>query len=492
MECPHVEECVKITELTPPEVDKISGLPIWRCTEEGCGRLDGPWVCGRCGVVRCGRYVHGHMKLHWEQFREHTVCLDPLNMSAYCYICDEFVMNDTRRRRLEQLRDCLIRLNGHENSDQESHNESKGILPEEDNDKCIHLRARRHRPNRSMGMENHEEGTSQKRRKFERVPADGKQGKRVVGLQNLGNTCFMNVVLQSLSNIKEFSGYFKQLPSLEKGGNSRSNSPCPVQVPDKGEVGLMAEELRKVLISLKEGGKSAISPESLFTVIWRVVPRFRFLSPVRCLVCKSLSEKHDPFLDLSLDIPDRFVEARPSKGKEDDSPQPPLCNLYDCLKNFTDVEELEDSELYHCNFCKDRQRSTKKFSIRRLPNVLCLHLKRFRWHAATQQRLKVNTPVQFPVFALDMSDFVQTGMHRTRHSRLGSTLYDLAAVIVHHGSGAGSGHYTAFAVNEGRWYHFNDRVVRVSDESTVAKCRPYILFYIRREFRLPRVSDAGK
>jgi ubiquitin carboxyl-terminal hydrolase 3 len=39
---------------------------------------------------------------------------------------------------------------------------------------------------------------------------------------------------------------------------------------------LMAEELRKILISLTQGGsKGAISPESLFLVIWKIVPRFR-------------------------------------------------------------------------------------------------------------------------------------------------------------------------------------------------------------------------
>lgn len=44
-------------------------------------------------------------------------------------------------------------------------------------------------------------------------------------------------------------------------------------------------------------------------------------------------------------------------------------SVVDCLSSFTDIEELEESELYMCSNCKKKQRSTKKFWIRRLPNV---------------------------------------------------------------------------------------------------------------------------
>ena len=44
-------------------------------------------------------------------------------------------------------------------------------------------------------------------------------------------------------------------------------------------------------------------------------------------------------------------------------------SLTDCLEKFVDIEELAESERFYCNTCKSKQRSTKKFWIRRLPNV---------------------------------------------------------------------------------------------------------------------------
>jgi ubiquitin carboxyl-terminal hydrolase 3 len=82
-------------------------------------------------------------------------------------------------------------------------------------------------------------------------------------------TCFI------CSNIQEFCCYFKKLPSLEgvRGSNGRRISYRTMRF-DESEA-LMTEELRKVLISLDNADKVAISPESLFSVIWKVVPRFR-------------------------------------------------------------------------------------------------------------------------------------------------------------------------------------------------------------------------
>lgn len=190
---------------------------------------------------------------------------------------------------------------------------------------------------------------------------------------------------------------------------------------------------------------------------------------VNCLICGTESRKFDPFLDLSLDIPSQFRQKR-SKDQEPG----PTCTLPDCLRSFTDLEELDETELYYCHKCKKRQKSTKKFWIQKLPKVLCLHLKRFHWTAFL--RNKVDTYVDFPLKGLDMRGFLL----EPENTLPGSCLYDLAAVVVHHGSGVGSGHYTAYGSHEGRWYHFNDSTVTLTNEDTVKKAKAYILFYVER------------
>jgi len=101
-------------------------------------------------------------------------------------------------------------------------------------------------------------------------------------------------------------------------------------------------------------------------------------------------------------------------------------------------------------------------------------------NSLTHFRTKIDLRIQFPITALDLSKFVLNSGPETRRSNSCST-YDLAAVIVHHGSGTSNGHYTSYAYNNGIWLHFNDQTVKEVPEQEVRDCKPYILFYNKRE-----------
>eukprot|EP00063_Salmo_salar_P051098 XP_014025933.1 PREDICTED: ubiquitin carboxyl-terminal hydrolase 3-like [Salmo salar] len=96
-----------------------------------------------------------------------------------------------------------------------------------------------------------------------------------MGLRNLGNTCFMNAILQSLSNIQQFSCYFMELPAVAlRSGKTAGRRMYHTRSQGDTSVSLV-EELRKTLCYLWQGGPTAFSPDSLFYVVWKIMPSFR-------------------------------------------------------------------------------------------------------------------------------------------------------------------------------------------------------------------------
>lgn len=479
MECPHLGSHVKTNVSSMTKKANGDAIPSsWIC--QVCRSTKSPWMCLQCGIILCGRYVNCHAKQHWEECH-HCAGINCLSLGVFCYECNEYVVNDTRAGALKEVRNFLEDVqNAQCNKQQKNNKENK----------------------------DDEEGGPPKKRQ-----ATNSNKHSILGLRNLGNTCFMNAVLQSLSNIHQFAGFFKELPAVElRSGKTAGKRIYNTRNLKHDDVSLV-EELRRVLCALWQGGHSAISPDSLFTVMWKIFPRFRgyqqqdahefmrylldrlhselqgsrwpnqtrqqtngkstivtlmfgglLLSEVHCQMCGSFFKKIDPFLDISLEIPEQFR----ARSKQKDAA---VCRLEDCLRRFTEVEELAESEHYLCTQCSKRQPSTKQFSVRCLPNVLCVHLKRFQWSGFL--RSKIDTFVKFPAKDLDL----RTYLLKPKHDEKNGTTYDLAAVVVHQGSGAGCGHYIAFAKQEGQWFCFNDSTVTPVEEKTVLRCKAYLLFY---------------
>jgi len=217
-------------------------------------------------------------------------------------------------------------------------------------------------------------------------------------------------------------------------------------------------------------------------------------------------------------------------------------NLLDCLDLYFREEKLGLEDAWMCPNCKTHQPSLKKLSLWSMPDILILHLKRFKQTSSTF-RSKLTTPVDFPVSQLDMTPYLEkrdtlkeksklVSSETTRNSNyffpsneftnhtnnknyssgrkkewipspwqrrqkpsIDSGLYDLIAVCNHSG-GLQSGHYTASCKNpvDKHWYSFDDSKVYPMRENHVVSSNAYILFYqrrVRNQSSSPSSSSSG-
>ena len=157
-------------------------------------------------------------------------------------------------------------------------------------------------------------------------------------------------------------------------------------------------------------------------------------------------------------------------------------NLYDCFNLFKSEEKLEDDNMWYCNKCKKHQEVFKKMDIYKSPYYLIIQLKRFKHHNIRNSILgsiysgdgKNSTYIEFPIKNLDLSSYV-IGPESNNN------IYDLIGITNHYG-GISFGHYTAYCLNNGKWYEFNDESVSfIQNENDLISKAAYILFYKKRD-----------
>ncbi|XP_057699048.1 ubiquitin carboxyl-terminal hydrolase 43a [Corythoichthys intestinalis] len=183
------------------------------------------------------------------------------------------------------------------------------------------------------------------------------------------------------------------------------------------------------------------------------------------------------------------------------------CTLDQCFQLYTKEEQLAPDDAWKCPHCKQMQQGMVKMCLWTLPDILILHLKRFR--QVGERRNKLSTLVHFPLTALDMAPHVVKRSQSMRNLNNGpwptswpksagqqhppadmilphDYLYDLYAVCNHHG-GMHGGHYTAYCRNsvDGVWYSYDDSSVDLVPEEEICTKGAYILFYQRRNIIPP-------
>uniref|UniRef100_A0A671KEK0 ubiquitinyl hydrolase 1 n=1 Tax=Sinocyclocheilus anshuiensis TaxID=1608454 RepID=A0A671KEK0_9TELE len=186
----------------------------------------------------------------------------------------------------------------------------------------------------------------------------------------------------------------------------------------------------------------------------------------RCLNCEAVSSKDEDFLDLSVDVEQNTSITR-------------------CLRGFSNTETLCSECKYYCEQCRSKQEAQKRMRVKKLPMILALHLKRFKYMDQLHRYTKLSYRVVFP---LELRLFNTSG-DATNPDRL----YDLVAVVVHCGSGPNRGHYITIVKSHGFWLLFDDDIVEKIDAQAIEEFfgltsdisknseSGYILFYQSRD-----------
>jgi ubiquitin carboxyl-terminal hydrolase 22/27/51 len=96
--------------------------------------------------------------------------------------------------------------------------------------------------------------------------------------------------------------------------------------------------------------------------------------------CGRVSTTVDPFWDVSLELV--------SGGQYTER------TLEDCLANYVKCESL-GAQVIKCENCGTYETATKQLSLKTLPMIACIHLKRFE-HTVLNKRKKIHNVIRFP------------------------------------------------------------------------------------------------
>ncbi|EEY66920.1 ubiquitin-specific protease, putative [Phytophthora infestans T30-4] len=165
----------------------------------------------------------------------------------------------------------------------------------------------------------------------------------------------------------------------------------------------------------------------------------------------NLSEREEKFFALSVEV---------SKKR----------HLSESLELYVQGETLEGENAYFCEREQRKVSATKRVCIKKLPQTLVCHLKRFEFDYDTMEKMKINDYLEFPM-EIDMFPYTSDAGADSGDGK--SIMYDLVGVVVHSGT-SDTGHYYSFikdreATENPRWLEFNDEIIREFDVETMGE-----------------------
>ena len=261
-------------------------------------------------------------------------------------------------------------------------------------------------------------------------------GLQHAGLRNLGNTCYLNAVLQVLLRCPLLHGLLRQHADAASTADSvlaelRSTFETMATEPSTHSPSRLLERLRAVHYVFRSGGQHDAQELLRCLLIsvheaWAAPPSQAAPSAVervfhgqleyttRCLQCDGRRTRHEGFSDLSLTV------DQTRWGLDD----------------FFEAERLRGDDKYYCDSCRAFTEAVRTPRVRRAGPVLSLHLKRFARDGGEDEARRVGQHVQLPAS-------LTLGEHATPCCSRRATPYELFALVAHSGR-SGCGHYVSY------------------------------------------------
>ena len=341
----------------------------------------------------------------------------------------------------------------------------------------------------------------------------------LIGLDNIGSTCFMNATLQCLLHIHELDLYFLNEYPKDKNVLNKTN----IESETKGE---LSEAYYDVIKNIKNFPKNknnerlnSFAPRKFKEVLGKYNPQFskNEANDSKDLITYLLQTFHSELNYFGNNKAPTNLPFPDSSNR--DYTYTYFCNTYnftnfskisqlfygtyeniticsechkqyysfqkfeiisfstyfyrkkkfDIMDGFKDIEKiqkLESDNKYYCNNCNKLVNAEAFTKILELPNKLILNI--------DYGKNKVNNVAQ-----LDFEDEIDLKDYLSIYFRQ-KTKFRLCSICTHIGSSGMTGHYITYCLDKNRniWYKFDDqRCGEVKDKSEMKKNSPYLLIY---------------